>query len=60
MLAMANLDSKLVDVVGDRTSNVLAIGLGFSTVVGLLRHYPRRYVLRGELTARSEIKVDDI
>ena len=59
MLAMANLDSKLVDVVGDRTSKVLASGLGISTVEDLLRHYPRRYVLRGELTDISELKEDD-
>ncbi|MCX6428705.1 MAG: ATP-dependent DNA helicase RecG [Actinobacteria bacterium] len=56
---MANLDSKLVDVVGDRTSKVLASGLGISTVEDLLRHYPRRYVLRGELTDISELKEDD-
>ena len=56
---MATLDSKLVDVVGDRTSKVLASGLGARTVGDLLRHYPRRYVVRGELSDISELKADD-
>ncbi|AAZ54684.1 ATP-dependent DNA helicase RecG [Thermobifida fusca] len=37
-------------VVGDRTAKVLASALGLHTVGDLLRHYPRRYDRRGELT----------
>ena len=56
---MATLESKLVDVVGDRTAKVLATTIGAKTVDDLLRHYPRRYVVRGELTDISTLKEDD-
>ncbi|MBU3692024.1 MAG: ATP-dependent DNA helicase RecG [Candidatus Nanopelagicaceae bacterium] len=47
---MAALDSRLVSIVGDKTAKVLAEQLELETVGDLLRHYPRRYVVRGELT----------
>ncbi len=47
---MAALDSRLVSIVGDKTAKVLAEQLGLHSVGDLLRHYPRRYVVRGELT----------
>lgn len=47
---MANMAVKLAKVVGDRTASVLAEELGLETLEDLLRHYPRRYVVRGELT----------
>ncbi|NDI24920.1 MAG: ATP-dependent DNA helicase RecG, partial [Actinobacteria bacterium] len=47
---MAPLDGKLRLVVGDKTAKVLADQLGIFTIEDLLRHYPRRYVIRGELT----------
>ena len=47
---MAALDSRLVSIVGDKTAKVLAEQLGLHSVGDLLRHYPRRYVIRGELT----------
>ncbi|MEN9542598.1 MAG: hypothetical protein RL239_251 [Actinomycetota bacterium] len=47
---MAALDSRLVSIVGDKTAKVLAEQLELYTVGDLLRHYPRRYVVRGELT----------
>jgi len=56
---MATLETKLVGVVGDRTAKVLASGLGARTVGDLLRHYPRRYVVRGELSDISQLKADD-
>ena len=56
---MATLESKLVDVVGDRTAKVLTSTIGAQTVGDLLRHYPRRYVVRGELTDISTLKEDD-
>lgn len=56
---MADLTTKLHDVVGDRTAKVLEAGIGTRTVGDLLRHYPRRYMVRGELTDISELKVDD-
>jgi ATP-dependent DNA helicase RecG len=47
---MANMAVKLTKVVGDRTAKVLGEELGLETLEDLLRHYPRRYVVRGELT----------
>ncbi|RAY12459.1 ATP-dependent DNA helicase RecG [Actinomadura craniellae] len=47
---MAKLDEPLYKVVGDRTAKVLVKGLDLHTVGDLLRHYPRRYARRGELT----------
>lgn len=44
------LERSLTHVLGDRTAKVLATQLGVKTVDDLLRHYPRRYVMRGELT----------
>ncbi|TQL47578.1 ATP-dependent DNA helicase RecG [Homoserinimonas aerilata] len=45
------LDAKLGSVLGGRTAAALQKGLGLATVGDLLSHYPRRYALRGELTA---------
>lgn len=56
---MADLNTKLINVVGDRTAKALEAGIGVRTVGDLLRHYPRRYMVRGELTDISELKVDD-
>ena len=47
---MATMAVKLTKVVGDRTAKVLSEELGLETLEDLLRHYPRRYVVRGELT----------
>ena len=47
---MASLGSKLVSVLGDRTAKALETGIGARTIEELLRHYPRRYMVRGELT----------
>ena len=49
---MANgvLNLPIIKVVGDRTAKVLTTQLGIETLGDLLRHYPRRYVARGELT----------
>ncbi|ACU76848.1 ATP-dependent DNA helicase RecG [Catenulispora acidiphila DSM 44928] len=50
------LDEPLRKAVGDRTAKVLHTGLGLDTVGDLLRHYPRKYVKRGELTELSELE----
>jgi ATP-dependent DNA helicase RecG len=55
----AQLESKLSNVVGDRTAKALATGIGVQTVGDLLRHYPRRYVVRGELTDISTLREGD-
>ena len=44
------LDSSLSGAVGGRTATALQRAFGMRTVGDLLRHYPRRYAERGELT----------
>jgi len=56
---VANLESKLSDVVGDRTAKVLADAFGIKSVGDLMRHYPRRYMVRGELSDIAELKEGD-
>ena len=56
---MADLSTRLTNIVGDRTAQVLDNSFGISTVNDLLRHYPRRYVVRGELTDISTLVADD-
>ncbi|GAA2056276.1 ATP-dependent DNA helicase RecG [Catenulispora yoronensis] len=50
------LDGPLTKAVGDRTAKVLRTALGLETVNDLLRHYPRKYVKRGQLTELSELE----
>ena len=56
---MATLESKVSAVVGDRTAKVLATVFGISTVGDLVRHYPRRYMVRGELSDISQLREGD-
>ena len=56
---MASLDSKLVGVLGDRTAKVLKDVFGYSTIEDLLHHYPRRYLVRGELSDIAELHEGD-
>jgi len=56
---MATLDSKRVGVLGDRTTKVLRDLFGYTTVGDLLHHYPRRYLVRGELSNISELNEGD-
>ena len=53
------LDAKLSTALGGRTAAALGKGLGLVTVGDLLTHYPRRYALRGELTALAQLAVDE-
>jgi ATP-dependent DNA helicase RecG len=46
-------------VVGERTAKLLRTGLGIETVADLLRHYPRRYAERGELTDLASLEIDE-
>lgn len=56
---MTDFDEALSAVVGDKTAKVLANTLDVHTVGDLLRHYPRRYVKRGELTELSSLRDDE-
>jgi ATP-dependent DNA helicase RecG len=49
----------LRDVLGGRTSKPLSTALGLETVGDLLRHYPRRFSERGELTDLSRLVEGD-
>ncbi|HEV8025315.1 MAG TPA: DEAD/DEAH box helicase, partial [Candidatus Nanopelagicales bacterium] len=52
-------DTPLRGVLGGRTAGALERGLGLTTVGDLLRHYPRRYAERGELTAIASLTDGD-
>jgi ATP-dependent DNA helicase RecG len=54
-----DLTQQLDRYVGKATAKVLASGLELHTVGDLLRHYPRRYIERGELTELDKLRVDE-
>ena len=56
---VATLENKISAVVGDRTAKVLSTVFGIATVGDLMRHYPRRYMVRGELSDISELREGD-
>lgn len=49
------LSRRLSGLLGGKTADALRKKLGIVTVEDLLRHYPRRYAERGELTALSDL-----
>ena len=53
------LDNKLGNVLGGKTATALQKGFGFVTVGDLLSHYPRTYAKRGELTALTQLPLDE-
>lgn len=57
--ARLGLDAKLSGLVGGKTATSLQKAFGMITAGDLLEHYPRRYARRGELTAISDIPVDE-
>lgn len=56
---MATFDSKLSGVLGDKTAKTFKEIFGYTTVGDLLNHFPRRYLVRGELSNISELKEGD-
>ncbi len=52
---MAALTDSVAKVVGGKTAEVLQKTFGMKTLEDLLRYYPRRYVVRGELSNISEL-----
>lgn len=54
---MADLSTKLVNILGDKTAKPLSAAFDMLTVGDLLRHYPRRYAELGKLTDLSELEV---
>lgn len=59
MATSLRLTDRLKGVIGDRTADALTKSFGMSTVEDLLRHYPRRYVVRGEFSDISELLEGD-
>jgi ATP-dependent DNA helicase RecG len=53
------MDTQLSRVLGPKTAKVMAEQLGLHTVRDLLRHYPRRYARRGEMTRLDDLQVGD-
>jgi len=56
---VAQLENKVSAVVGDRTAKVLETTFGIRTIGDLMRHYPRRYMVRGELSDISALQEGD-
>ncbi len=53
------MDTPLDRVLGPRTATAMADSLGLRTVRDLLRHYPRRYARRGEMTRLDDLAVGE-
>ncbi|MGY1739840.1 MULTISPECIES: ATP-dependent DNA helicase RecG [unclassified Blastococcus] len=53
------LSTDLSKVLGPKTAKAMATSLGLHTVRDLLRHYPRRYARRGEMTRLDDLQVGD-
>ena len=58
-LANAELGVALERRIGKRSAGPIEKHLGITTVGGLLNHFPRRYMNRGELTPISEVPLDE-
>ncbi|MDW4572874.1 ATP-dependent DNA helicase RecG [Microbacterium sp. M3] len=58
-MASFTLDSSLGGAIGGKTAAALERAFGMSSVGDLLRHYPRRYARRGELTQISSLPVGE-
>ncbi|GII55700.1 ATP-dependent DNA helicase RecG [Planotetraspora thailandica] len=56
---MTRFDEPLKKALGDKTAAPLESALGIATVGELLRHYPRRYAQRGELTPIASLENDE-
>ncbi|GAA3834802.1 ATP-dependent DNA helicase RecG [Amycolatopsis tucumanensis] len=56
---MTGLREKLPPLLGAKTAKALAESLDIHTVADLLRHYPRRYAERGELTNIAGLEIGE-
>ncbi|NUR82876.1 MAG: ATP-dependent DNA helicase RecG [Nonomuraea sp.] len=56
---MSRFDEPLTKALDPKTAKLLHSVLGLETVGDLLRHYPRRYAERGELTSFDALEVDE-
>ncbi|MDF2575211.1 MAG: ATP-dependent helicase RecG, partial [Agromyces sp.] len=53
------LDTRLSVPLGGRTAQGVERAFGYRTVGEFLSHYPRRYAMRGELTALASLPLDE-
>ena len=58
-MAELHFGDPLAPVIGAKTAKALESGLGLRTVEDLLRHYPRRYAERGQLSDLASLQVDE-
>ncbi|GAA3000164.1 ATP-dependent DNA helicase RecG [Streptomyces fulvorobeus] len=56
---MSSFDEPLKKLLGGATAKVMAEHLDLHTVGDLLHHYPRRYEERGQLTALSDLPLEE-
>ncbi|RCG32186.1 ATP-dependent DNA helicase RecG [Sphaerisporangium album] len=56
---MTRFDEPLIKALDPKTAKPLESSLNITTVGDLLRHYPRRYAERGELTTLDALEVDE-
>jgi ATP-dependent DNA helicase RecG len=56
---MVSFDDGLVPLLGKKSADALAGSLGLNTVGDLLRHYPRRYMERGDLTSIAGLEIGE-
>jgi len=56
---VTTLRDPLIRPLGRKASTALESVFGLRTVGDLLRHYPRRYYTRGELTSLASLREDD-
>jgi ATP-dependent DNA helicase RecG len=56
---VSRFDEPLKKALDPKTAKLLHSVLGLETVGDLLRHYPRRYAERGELTSLDALEVDE-
>jgi ATP-dependent DNA helicase RecG len=56
---VSRFDEPLTKALDPKTAKLLHSVLGLETVGDLLRHYPRRYAERGELTSLDALEVDE-
>jgi ATP-dependent DNA helicase RecG len=59
LLDVTTLSESLTRVLGPKTGKTLEDVFGLRTVADLVRHYPRRYYTRGELTDLSSLRDGD-
>ena len=56
---MVALDARLMSLLGGKTAKPMETTLDLRTAGDLLRHYPRRYAKRGELTGFAALQVGE-